>query len=261
MRRGHVADEDLPVAAGVIQPAERLAVQLPTELAGRGVNRGGERTRGHHVHRARKAELPHHLPTRMQQQREQRIRVVHEGLERRLDPGLSDVRSHASALSDSIIAPRMRPMCRARLGQRHQHQAIAADRADVAALGLQLQKAHGAQARGGASTVGPCGRAPPRARRRRSTECPPARSSRRRFHPPRPPRGSRGRRVDGSAARARPRMVKRSSRPPRAMRSRAARSDRAHVARIRAVPSGRPQRAPSTRRCAGASATVARSVS
>jgi hypothetical protein len=110
VRGGHVANEDLPLAPRVIQLAERLALQLPSELAGGCVNRGRERAGRHHVHRAREAELPHHLPARMQQQREQCVRVIHELLERRFDPRLGDVRSHASALSDSIIAPRMRPM-------------------------------------------------------------------------------------------------------------------------------------------------------
>src|SRR5450432_2633061 len=75
------------------------------------MNRGRERACSHDIHGTRKTELAHHLPVRVEQEREERPRVVVERLERSLDPWLRDVSSHARMLNDSSMATRILPMC------------------------------------------------------------------------------------------------------------------------------------------------------
>src|SRR5215208_7711922 len=87
-RGRHVRQINLARATRVVQPAERLPLQLLPQLGRRRVDRRGEGAGGHHVHRPGEAVLGDDLAARVEQEREQYARVVHELLDRRLDPAL-----------------------------------------------------------------------------------------------------------------------------------------------------------------------------
>ena len=116
---------------GVVQPAKRPPVDLPSELARRRVRRRRQRARRHHVHRARETRLRHHLPRRMQQQREPHARVVDESLQRRLDPRSRPSAMIMRATPAPSAAPRESARRSPRIGDDDDHEIAAPPAAQI----------------------------------------------------------------------------------------------------------------------------------
>ena len=78
------------------QAMKRLPVDLSAKLRRGRVDRGGQRTGGHHVDGAGETGLRHDLPGRMQQRRKPRTRLFDIAREWRLDPRFHGGDDHSS---------------------------------------------------------------------------------------------------------------------------------------------------------------------